>query len=105
MQNMTFSFPMSGVLMVCMTLYCPTSEYVCVQATFQFLPSLEDVAMPIAAEYVFLSKKCLNDTDADDISLKSTGVVMMRDTPTALGLLLNFNSLANFCKRNHYYRK
>jgi hypothetical protein len=53
------------------------------------------VAMPIIADALFFSKKCLNDTTIDDKPVKSTGVVMMRDTPIALGSLLNFNSLAS----------
>ena len=51
--------------------------------------------MPTVDEMVFLSKKCLNDTDTDSKPVKSTGVVTIREIPETLGELLNFNSLAS----------
>ena len=78
-----------------MTLYWPLSEYVKDQAWFHVCPLLEDVAMPIAPEMVFLSKKWRNDTVTVDKPVKLTGVVIMREAPETLGSLLNFNSLAS----------
>ena len=61
----------------------------------QFWPLFDDVAMPMVDDTVFLSKKCLNDTDTDSKPVKSTGVVTIREIPETLGELLNFNSLAS----------